>query len=112
MHQGDPRARRCRQPADSDASGHPWPIRPDLASVLAESALGPDSVDAAVEVRFSLHGEIVVQGKTLRHIPDADRTSSDSRNASCPGRLPAPMGRSSPSSMRMVVVLPEPFGPR
>ena len=45
--------------------------------------------------------------------PNLRRTISDSRGTECPSTVTVPrVGTSSPQSMRIVVDLPEPFGPR
>ncbi len=68
----------------------------------------------ATKSRFSLDRQILVQAEALRHVADLalDRRRSRARRSK-PRQVPSPSsGVSKPHSMRIVVVLPLPFGPR
>ena len=69
--------------------------------------------DAAHEIEVLQHREVFPQREALGHVADLVRSCSASRGTGWPSTVHSPsVGRSSPHSMRIVVDLPEPFGPR
>ena len=111
--------RRARAAASSRRtasrrSGSARPSRPSR-SIISRAALGRlrQAVDARDELQVLAHRKILIEAEALRHVADlaldlvglgADVVAET--GAACPES-----GVSRPHSMRIVVVLPEPFGP-
>ena len=112
-----PRARRCFHPPDRlRVSSRSRPSSPAISStncLRARSCLRPHAVGPPVEVQVLVHRQVVVQAEALRHVADALLDLADLLDDVKAQHVAAPaVGLSRPSSMRIVVVLPAPFGPR
>ena len=106
---GASRPSRCR-PGDRRRS----PARPGRAASRRAPSLGArEPVERRLEVDQLAAGHQRVERRLLERDADRARTSPASATTSCPAtRALPPVGRSSVVSIRTVVVLPAPLGPR
>ena len=109
-------ARRCFQPPESwPASWRPRAPRPSRSSAaLDRLAALRHRVDPRDEVEVLAHAQVLPEAEALGHVADLALDRRAPRSG-CRGRGRCrcpPSGVSRPQSMRMVVVLPLPLGPR
>ena len=110
-----PSASRCFQPPESSPAS--CSSRPREAEPLDHRARGRARVGEPIEARDEFqvlaHREILIEAEALGHVADMalDLVGLRADVVAEAGAVPS-SGVSRPHSMRMVVVLPEPLGPR